>query len=106
MKKINLENVMYGIAEKYPKSIPVLDFIGNIVFRIGLAVKRIPCVISGCDEKYESSWNMPDDYQESSYCERCNAYFDVYCRDNSPWSIIYKYDSFWIRLSQWLEWNK
>ena len=106
MKKFNLEDIMYNIADKYPKSMPMLNFVFDFIFRIGLAVKRIPCVIWGCDEKHESDWNMPDDYHAPSYCERCGACHDVYNIETTPWPLICKGDGFVTTLSEWLEWKE
>jgi hypothetical protein len=106
MKKFNLEDMMYDIADKYPKSIPILNHVFDLIFRIGLAVKRISCVIEGCDEERGNSWNMPDDYNPPVYCKRCGACHDVYNIETTPWPLIYKGDGFMTALSEWLEWNK
>ena len=78
----------------------------ELFFRIGLAIKRIKCVLYGCWETYGSNWNMPDDWHSPVSCKRCDACEDVYGVEDTPWELLSDSDSFWYRLSKWLAWRK
>lgn len=77
-------------------------FVNQFLFRVGLAIKRIPCLLRGCKEGHESNWNMPDDWSSPTYCKRCDAQDDVYGFENTPWPVLYDGDKFLFRLRNWL----
>lgn len=56
-------------------------------------VKRLVCLLKGCDIHSYSSAYMPDDYNAPNYCERCGACHDVYQIESTDYSLIYKQES-------------
>jgi len=53
-------------------------------------IKRIVCLVKGCELRWYSSAYMPDDYHSPCYCKRCEACDDVYQIESTDYEIIYK----------------
>ena len=66
---------------------------------------RLVCLLHGCEEHYESSWNMPDDWHSPVYCPRCGACFDIYGIETTPFEHIESSESIIGRLQWWSETN-
>lgn len=69
-----------------------------MIWKIKFFVSRLACLFVGCQEKHESGWNMPDDWQSPTYCDRCGACDDVYGYESTPFHLLYSSDKFIWRL--------
>jgi hypothetical protein len=52
-------------------------------------IKRVKCVLLGCDITWHRSAYMPMDYDPPSYCKRCEACHDVYGMETTDYPVIY-----------------
>jgi len=57
-------------------------------------IKRLRCLLSGCDIHSYSSAYMPDDYSPPDYCKRCEACDDVYGIESTDYRIKYQVETF------------
>lgn len=64
-------------------------------------IKRIWCVLFGCDIRWYSSAYMPDDYNSPDYCKRCGACHDVYGIETTDYDLLYPSET---KLGSIMEW--
>jgi hypothetical protein len=82
------------------------DFIDCVKYRTKFYFNRFICKVVGCNIKFESGWNMPDDWSRPSYCARCGAYEDAYGWDSTDYELVYEYQNIYgtykmIREGRW-----
>jgi hypothetical protein len=83
-----------------------MNKISELKWRMVFLAKRLRCLFLGCVERHESGWNMPDDWHSPTFCERCDASFDVYGYESTPYHLLTTSDSFIQRLKEFFIWDK